>query len=302
MKIYITRCVVQLLVFLLLIYGAYLGLRFSNFMPLWRCPHQNSYSEGCYLLPFHRTQYGHSIYPQENRGMPFPGYLILQRGEAYFRFFLFLIIAVAVVNKVWCGWFCPFGTLQDFVHYIKRKFKFREISFSRKAKYIIQPFKYIFLLLFFSAFMLLILGGPVTEPLFCKICPAKAFLLPLEGNLLNFSIQFPHDTAASVISCIIAGFVLAAIFLKRRFFCFVCPIKALMRLLNVRLFWRLRKDPDKCNSCSRCAQVCPMEIQEVSLEGRAKDILNKDCIFCLRCIDECPRKGVIKPQVFKRQA
>ena len=120
MKIYIARRIIQLLAFLLLIYGAYLGLRFSNFAPLWRCPNQNTYSDGCYLIPFHRIQYGASVFPGENRGMPFPGYLILEKGKAYLSFFLFLIIGAIIFNKVWCGWFCPFGTMQDFLNYIKR--------------------------------------------------------------------------------------------------------------------------------------------------------------------------------------
>ena len=302
MKIYKVRCVVQLAFFLLFIYGAYVGLRFPNIIPLWRCPHQNSYSEGCYLLPFHRIQYGYSVYPQENRGMPFPGYIVMWGKAAYLRFFLFLIIAVFIFNKIWCGWLCPFGTLQDFIYYIKSKFKLKKILFSQRIKYIIRPFKYIFLVSFLGAIVIFALGYPVSGPLFCKICPAKTLLLPLEGNLLNLSVQFPHQTLDSIITCIIAGFILAACIFKRRFFCFFCPIKAFINLFNIRLFWHLKKNPDGCNFCSRCEQVCPMEIKEVYLEKKTKNISDKECIFCLRCVDECPKKGVLKPTIFKRKA
>ena len=301
MKIYRTRFIIQLLFFLLLIYGAYVGLRLPNITPLWRCPHQNSYSEGCYLLPFHRIQYGYSVYPQENRGMPFPGYMVMWGKGAYLRFFLFLIIAVFIFNKIWCGWACPFGTLQDFIHYVKRKFKLQEILFSQRIKDLIRPLKYIFLVFFLGALILLALGYPVSGPLFCKICPAKTLLQPFEGNLLNLSLQFPHDTLDSVITCIISGFILAALIFKRRFFCFVCPIKAFINLFNIRLFWHLRKNPDSCNFCLRCEQVCPMETKGVCLEKKAKTIFSKDCIFCLRCIDECPKKGVLKATIFKER-
>ena len=300
MKIYIARRIIQLLAFLLLIYGAYLGLRFSNFAPLWRCPNQNTYSDGCYLIPFHRIQYGASVFPGENRGMPFPGYLILEKGKAYLSFFLFLIIGAIIFNKVWCGWFCPFGTMQDFLNYIKRKLKLREITLSRKAKYIIPPLKYIFLILLFGGLIIFAFGIPVDSPLFCKACPAKTMLLPLEGNLLNFSVQFPHDTVASIVNCVIAGFVLAAVFLKQRFFCFFCPIKGLLNLFNTKIFWHLRKNPGNCNFCARCQQACPMDIKEVCLEKKSKSIFHKECIFCLRCIDACPKKGVLKAQLFKK--
>jgi NAD-dependent dihydropyrimidine dehydrogenase PreA subunit len=125
-------------------------------------------------------------------------------------------------------------------------------------------------------------------------------LLPLEGNLLNLSIEFPRDTTVSIISCLIAGFVLAAIFLKHRFFCFICPVRGLMRLFDIRFFWRLRKNPARCNFCGKCEEVCPMGVRDIRMEDEAKSISPRDCIFCLRCVDECPEKGAIEGQVLKK--
>ncbi len=95
MKLHKIRILVQVLFFLFLIYGAYFGLRFENFIPTWRCQNQVSYSEGCYLLPLQRLQYGLKIYPEGFRGMPLPGYVVLWgKWSAYLRFLLTLIIFI----------------------------------------------------------------------------------------------------------------------------------------------------------------------------------------------------------------
>lgn len=301
MRVYRARYVTQIIFFLLLMYGAYVGLRFGNFLPMWRCPNQYGYSQGCYLLPLQRFQYGLTICPQDKKGLPFPAYVVMWgQTAAYLRFFLSIIIFIIIFNKLWCGWFCPFGTFQDGVSFIRKKIGIREVKFSERTKYLLMPFKYILLVLFLSAPIIFALGFKVESPLFCKICPVKSILNLFGGNALNLSIWFPSDTMASILTCIITGITLTGIFFRKRLFCLFCPIAAFINIFNKFSLLQIKKNVNTCTACGNCWQKCPMDIKEVYLEREKGSVLPKDCIFCLRCIETCPQDDTLSIKFFKK--
>lgn len=285
------RYVTQIIFFLLLIYGAYLGLRFRNFLPMWRCPHLKNFSEGCYLLPLMRFQYGLRTYPSHYPGIPFSGYVVMAgQAKAFLYFFLSLIIFILLFNKLWCGWVCPFGTFQDGVSFVRKKFGVRKTRFSERTKRILRPVKYLMLFAFLSTPIIFLLGFNIGyAPLFCEICPAKSILNAFEGNFLNLAVHFSSVTMFSILTCIVAGVTLAGIFFKERFFCIFCPIAAFINIFNKFSMLRLKKDTDSCDNCGNCWQVCPMDIKELYLEKERPNIPKEDCILCLRCVESCPQ-------------
>lgn len=301
MKVRRIRFLVQIISFLLLIYGGYVGLRFKNFLPMWACTNPSNYSAACYLLPLQRLQEGLSVYPLDyHRTMPFPGYVIMWGWWAYLSFFLSLIVFAIVFNKTWCGWFCPFGTFQDWISSIRKKIGIREIQFSERTKHILAPIKYISLMLFLITPAIYALGFNTGTPIFCKICPVKSFLSIFEGNLLNFGIGYPPGVMASILTCIITGVTLVGIIFKERFFCFFCPIAGFINIFNKFSFFRFRKNVNSCNGCGNCWRVCPMDIKEVYQEKTKENVLAEDCILCLKCIEACPQDNALFVRFFKK--
>lgn len=298
MRIQRVRYLVQIIFLFLLLYGGYLGLRFNNFLPFWSCPNSLDHASACYLLPLQRFQYGIDTYLKHP--LPFPAYFIIQGWKAYLKFFLSLFIFIIVFNKVWCGWVCPFGTLQDGISFIRKKLGLEEIYFPEKTKHILKPIKYISLLIFMNAPFLFAFGFKLDWPLFCKICPVKSILPFSYGNTLNISVGFPPGTLFSILTCIITGFIIVALFFRERFFCILCPVSALFNFFQRISFLQLKKNIGTCNNCGNCWRVCPLDIKEVYLERKNANIIKDDCILCLKCIEACPQEGALAIKFFNK--
>ena len=77
-------------------------------------------------------------------------------------------------------------------------------------------------------------------------------------------------------------------FRDNRAFCkYVCPVSVFLRLTGRFALFRVRVDSEKCVSCGRCAQVCPMDIRVHAAPDPS------ECILCLRCVETCP-KGALR--------
>ncbi|MBL7130664.1 MAG: 4Fe-4S binding protein [Candidatus Omnitrophica bacterium] len=306
MKVYRLRYLIQILCFLLLIYGGYVGLRFNNFFPSTQCLNNDSYhGSGCYLLPLQRSQYGIRMDPQEERGMlPFPGYTVMWGwAGAYLRLFLSFFVMVLIFNKAWCGWICPFGTLQDGITFTRKKFSVRGTQFSEKTKSNLSILKYVLLLGFLSIYVLLACGVRELDPIYCRICPAKAFLPLFEGNPLNLAVDFTVGLGrfwTSIATAVIAGAVFVGIVFRERFFCILCPVGVLIDKLNKVSFLQLKKKINSCTSCGNCWRVCPMDIKEVYLEKKKDNVTEEGCILCLKCIEACPQNKALFIKFFKK--
>ena len=85
-----------------------------------------------------------------------------------------------------------------------------------------------------------------------------------------------------------AGIALAYKCRDNRAFCkYVCPVSVFLRLTGRFALFRVRVDSEKCVSCGRCAQGCPMDI----CVNASPD--PSECILCLRCVETCP-KGALR--------
>ncbi|MCI6952047.1 MAG: 4Fe-4S binding protein, partial [Clostridium sp.] len=50
-------------------------------------------------------------------------------------------------------------------------------------------------------------------------------------------------------------------------------------------------DTDKCVSCGKCLRICPMNV-EVTDNQRKTRKNGTECILCLECVDQCPKKAL----------
>ncbi|MBZ9577937.1 4Fe-4S binding protein [Patescibacteria group bacterium] len=307
MKVYRIRYLIQILSFLFLIYGGYLGLRAGNLFPAQQCSNNDSYlGGGCYLLPLQRLQYGIKMDPEKERGMmPFPGYTIIWRcSGAYLRLFLSFFVVALIFSKFWCGWACPFGTFQDWIASMRRRFSIRECQISYRTKRNLRIVKYILLILFLGVHFYLISDFPRDiDPPYCRICPVKLFLPPFEGNFLNQAVDFTVGIQrfwTSIATSALAGIVLVGIMFRDRIFCLICPVGALFDTFRRIGLPRLKKQADSCTGCGNCWRVCPMDIKEVYLEKKEKDVLKENCNLCLKCIEACPQDKALSATFLKK--
>lgn len=89
----------------------------------------------------------------------------------------------------------------------------------------------------------------------------------------------------------LVGIVLAFALKDNRAFCkYLCPVTAFLKPASYFARLRVTCDHDKCVSCGKCRRVCPMDVDMLD-DARSRE-RGTECILCMRCIDECPKKAL----------
>ncbi len=293
------RLIIQIISFVILVYGGLFAVNLGNNLPAFVCPYGGSTrGAGCFLMPLQRLL-----------ELPFKdywGYWGVNVGIAFVIFLGWF----AVFHKSWCGWVCPLGLIQDLITMIRKTFNIREALFSYNLHDRLKIVKYGFLGLMSAIPMGIgnrFCNGkcgahPDLYLPFCQICPAKVLMPMFSGNFSHIGINFSNSVTIimSSLSMIVLGVFLVGSFFKERFFCSYCPMSALMSLLKKIGFIGLKKNNKRCTSCGICARVCPMDIREVYLEEREENVLTQDCMLCLKCIEYCPEDDALKATFLKK--
>jgi ferredoxin-type protein NapH len=152
---------------------------------------------------------------------------------------------------------------------------------------------------------------------FCQICPGHPIFrctqTILPGSQGKFADMLPFDnimhpgnsmyTAVSTTMAYLAAFIFVFYLLTtsfiRRMWCRLCPISALLGLLNRFSFLSLRKEGKRCTKCGICLRSCPMQVEEVYEEKEKERIASTDCTLCFRCVEMCPEKKALKIGFFR---
>ena len=141
-------------------------------------------------------------------------------------FFLFLILLAILLNRVFCGFLCAFGALQEFMGNLGAKVMKKRFTIPKKADRVLRALKYVFLVLsvllayftgyeFFRNFLGLAQGSDA----FSYIDPWIAFKSLLSNNLI---------VGGYIASLVILVISLVGSFFFNRFYCrYVCPLGGL---------------------------------------------------------------------------
>ena len=74
-------------------------------------------------------------------------------------------------------------------------------------------------------------------------------------------------------------------------FCkYICPVTVFLKPTSYFSLLRVKCDEEKCVSCGKCRKVCPMNVNP-SANSRKRENAT-ECILCLRCVEECPKKAL----------
>jgi adenylylsulfate reductase subunit B len=57
-------------------------------------------------------------------------------------------------------------------------------------------------------------------------------------------------------------------------------------------------DKEKCIACSRCVDVCPLDVFWGSEKKKIPNIsYPEECWHCSACVEECPEEGAIRIRI-----
>ena len=232
-----------------------------------------------------------------------------------------LLALTLVLGRFFCGWVCPMGITLDFTdRLIARRGAddSREILKWKRAKYVIllivlaaayfeanlagwldplslitrtyvevvlPGFEFVTALLFRGLYPVPVLGGA-----------ARVFHSFFKTSL--YALQQPAFHGMAATALIFLGIALLALF-NRRFWCrFICPLGAVFALVSRYSVFKRVVDPDKCIACNKCVKNCRMG---AILEGGLSEYRG-ECVECFTCRDVCPVDAVSFRPVMKGTA
>ena len=195
-----------------------------------------------------------------------------------------LLLVGVLVGRLLCGWVCPFGLLQDWLHAIPT----RKIELPGWTSHV----KYGVLLLL--VLLLPFFWGEQTALSFCRICPAAAVQVTIPGLISQGVASLSWATAIRL--GVLTGVIGLAIYSSRSFCKVFCPIGALLAPLNYISFWRVRPPREGCLNCSKCDKACPTEVKpSLRLPRQIPPNRTLDCIVCHDCQTACANLRVKAP-------
>lgn len=183
------------------------------------------------------------------------------------------LIGVAV-GRLFCGWLCPFGFLQDLLYKIPTP-KLRMPRWMRFGKY------------FALAFVAMLLPYLTGVQWYSRLCPAGALEGTIPLKALPPRAPLPEIGWFFWLKIGILVFFLVWMVVTKRPFCrAACALGASWALFAPISLYRMGVDPDACTFCDKCREVCPVDINIFD------DANSPECIRCLGCKKVCPSGAV----------
>lgn len=192
----------------------------------------------------------------------------------------FLMFTGALTGRFVCGWFCPFGLIQDLLHKIpfpKKIGIFPGDRLLRKLKYVI----FLVFVILMPMFVVDLLGQGA--PYFCKlICPAGTLEGGLPLVLLNKGMRGAIGWLYAWKNVLLVVILVLSVIIYRPFCKYICPLGAVYSLFQPISVFRYRVDQELCTHCGACAKACKMQVDPV------KSPNHPECIRCGQCKKVCP--------------
>jgi ferredoxin-type protein NapH len=247
-----------------------------------------------------------------SNGAGFVEFIMYMISQAEFPFLILglLILISLLFSRIFCGFVCPIGTIQDFLGLFRSKKR----KFSKKTHNTLINIKFIILIIIGIA-MITLGASKLIDPVFYfdyrtnlgAFAEKPLGYFSLSEYLFVFLptvIQdiFTTGSFESIFTDFLTGFffffyiivLILALYYPRVYCRYLCPFAAASAIFSEYSFLKLSRNPVKCagrKECGICETVCPMQIRilDEKFEGFTG---GGECILCFRCVDKCPNRAL----------
>lgn len=196
--------------------------------------------------------------------------------------FVALFVAATFFGRLWCGWVCPGGAVQEFAF---------DANSKRLNHKKLDWIKWVVWTLWLGLIVFLFVqAGGILE------------VMPFLGTTMGISVLEFHMYI--IYYGVLFLLVAPSLIFGKRFmchtFCWMAPFMILGRKIGNALNLpgvRLRAENDNCISCGRCSSACPMSL-DVQHMVEVKSTEHAECILCKSCVAVCP-KDVLQLRIAK---
>ena len=238
-------------------------------------------------------------------------YIFFSMANGGFPFFLLavLILVLIFTNRVFCGWVCPIGSIQDLCAAIptkKRKFKISTHKSLLNIKYVFVIITIIIIFplgitynankSFYYDFKNQ-LGAFAEQPIgFFSLSEFIFVFIPDFIQNVLLPVQLDALELGGYIILIFYSLIIVLSVWYPRIYCrYICPFAAISSAVTEYSFLKLARNPVKCvgrSECGICEEVCPKQIR--ILDEPFEFFTGKgECNFCLECKEKCPYDAMI---------
>lgn len=180
-------------------------------------------------------------------------------------FLLWSFVAISILfwgRGVFCGWLCPFGTLQELTNQLARRLGIRQIEIPFGLHERLWMIKYVA----FVGILAISLRSIITAFQFAEVEPFKTAIT------MKFLREWPFVLYAGIL-------LLAGLFIERFYCRYLCPLGAALAIpARMRMFEWLKRYRECGAECHVCARTCT--VQAIHPLGQ---INPNECIYCLKC-------------------
>jgi len=180
-------------------------------------------------------------------------------------FILWTFVGVSLLfggRGAFCGWLCPFGSLQELLNRIAQRFRVPQLRLPFGLHERLWPIKYI---VFLGLFAVSLTAFDMAQ--------ASAEIEPFKTAIvMRFMREWPF--VLYVLALLGTG-----LFIERAFCRYLCPLGAALAIpARIRMFEWLKRRWHCGRQCNICATKCP--VQAIHPNG---SINPNECIYCLNC-------------------
>jgi polyferredoxin len=190
-----------------------------------------------------------------------------------------------VLRKSFCSWLCPIGTVSEWLWQFGQSVFGRNLAAPRWLDVPLRSLKYIL----FGLFVYVVVSMPVTGIYAFLSSP---YGLVADVKMLDFFRRMGQTTA--IVLMVLLGL---SVVVKNVWCRYLCPYGALMGLVALVSPTRIRRDPDACIDCAKCAKACPAGLPV----DTALSIRSAECTSCMSCVAVCPAVGALDLKIGLRR-